>query len=115
MSKKSKGGVMVTENGDSIYHPQMDDSEVGAPNGEPAKPKETKRQRFVRLANRRVPKAIKALQQCANLLRKAQYDYREDEGEKIIELLSQELSAMRVLLKGAAPVTPKLALFGDTD
>lgn len=54
----------------------------------PVKRVESKRQRFVRLINHRMPRALKALKAIENLGNKSQYDFTEAEAEKVIGDLS---------------------------
>lgn len=58
------------------------------------KPKETKAERFRRLAMRRVPKAIKAMAAVTNLANRAVYEYTEEQREKVIEAIGGEVSRL---------------------
>ena len=49
------------------------------------------REKFVRLANRRVNKAIKDLQLIGNLANKSNYDYTEEDVRQIFQALRAEL------------------------
>lgn len=53
------------------------------------------RAKFVRLANRRVSKALKAIQLIGNLSNKSNYDYTEEDVQKILKALQEELAACR--------------------
>lgn len=66
----------------------------------PAKPKETPRARFVRLANRRVSNAVKRLQHVANLANRHQYEYTPAEAENISVLLTASLAKLQHAFKG---------------
>ena len=57
--------------------------------------RENDRQKFVNLANKRVSKALKGIQLIGNLSNRSNYDYREDDVEKIIRALQDEISACR--------------------
>lgn len=57
--------------------------------------REEDRAKFVRLASRRVSKALKAMQLIGNLSNKSNYDYREEDVQKIFKALSDELNACR--------------------
>lgn len=49
------------------------------------------REKFVRLANKRVNKAIKELQLIGNLANKSNYDYTEEDIRQIFQALKAEL------------------------
>lgn len=53
------------------------------------------RQKFVRLANRRVSSALKLIQLIGNLANRSNYDYTEEDVAKIFKALNSELSACR--------------------
>lgn len=53
------------------------------------------RQKFVRLANRRVTNAIKAIQLVGNLSNRSNYDYSDADVNKIIKALQDELGACK--------------------
>ncbi|MBI3345082.1 MAG: hypothetical protein HY028_09570 [Gammaproteobacteria bacterium] len=53
------------------------------------------REKFVRLATKRVSNALKAIQLVGNLSNKSNYDYTEDDVQKIFKALQDELSASR--------------------
>jgi hypothetical protein len=53
------------------------------------------REKFVRLANKRVSNALKALQLIGNLSNKSNYDYTEADVQKIFKALHDELSSSR--------------------
>jgi hypothetical protein len=55
----------------------------------------TDREKFVRLATRRVSNALKAMQLIGNLANRSNYDYTETDGQKIFRALQDELSASR--------------------
>lgn len=56
---------------------------------------ETDREKFVRLANKRVNNAIKAIELVGNLSNRSNYDYSQEDAEKIFLALSKELKACR--------------------
>ena len=56
---------------------------------------ESDRKKFVRLANSRVNKAIKAIQIVGNLSNRSNYSYSEFDVEKIFRTLQNELKACR--------------------
>lgn len=57
--------------------------------------RENDRAKFVRLASRRVSNAMKAIQLVGNLANRSNYDYTEEDVQKILKALSDELSACR--------------------
>lgn len=54
----------------------------------PAKPVESKAQRFRRLANQRIPKALKVLGNIENLTRKQSYEYTPEQADRIVTVLA---------------------------
>lgn len=57
--------------------------------------REIDRQKFVRLANRRVSNAMKAIQLVGNLSNKSNYDYTEEDVAQIMKALQSELNACK--------------------
>ncbi len=53
------------------------------------------RDKFVRLANKRVSSALKAIQLIGNLSNRSNYDYTEADVQKIFKALQEELSSSR--------------------
>lgn len=53
-----------------------------------------KRDKFVRLAEARVSKAMQAIRLIGNLNNRSAYDYSEDDLKKIIKALTSEVDAM---------------------
>jgi len=53
------------------------------------------RGKFVRLANKRVSNALKAMQLIGNLSNRSNYDYTEADVQKIFKALQDELSASK--------------------
>ena len=53
------------------------------------------REKFVRLANQRVSKAIKAIQLVGNLSNRSNYDYSQADAGKITKALQDELNACK--------------------
>jgi len=51
------------------------------------------RQKFVKLANRRVSSALKQIQLIGNLANRSSYDYTEEDVSKIFKALNSELNA----------------------
>lgn len=57
--------------------------------------REDDRAKFVRLATKRVSNALKAIQLIGNLSNRSNYDYSEEDVQKILKALSEELQACR--------------------
>lgn len=57
--------------------------------------RENDRAKFVRLASKRVSNAMKAIHLIGNLANKSNYDYTEEDVQKIFKALSDELGACR--------------------
>jgi hypothetical protein len=53
------------------------------------------REKFVRLANKRVSNALRAIQLIGNLSNKSNYDYTNEDVAKILKALSDEVAACR--------------------
>ena len=53
---------------------------------------ETKREKFIRLAENRVNSTIKEMNLIGNLANKSNYDYRKDDVDKIIKTLKKSVS-----------------------
>lgn len=53
------------------------------------------RKKFVELANKRVSRALKALQLVGNLSNRSNYDYAPEDVEKIFKALQEELYACK--------------------
>jgi len=53
------------------------------------------REKFVRLANKRVNTALKALQLIGNLSNRSNYEYTEDDVSKVLKALQDELNSCR--------------------
>lgn len=64
---------------------------------------ETRRQRFKRLATRRVNKALNQLRVLGNLANRSYYEYNEDEINKMFKVLDSQLKS----LKGKFHTGPK--------
>lgn len=53
------------------------------------------REKFIELANKRVSKALKAIQLIGNLSNRSNYDYMEDDVVKIMKALTDDVAACR--------------------
>lgn len=56
---------------------------------------ETRRQRFKRLANRRVNKTLNQLRILGNLANKSYYDYNEGDVSKVFKAVEEQLRATK--------------------
>ena len=65
------------------------------------KPPESKAARFKRLINRRVPKAIVALQAVENLANTRQYEYTPEQRDKVLSLLGAAIKTLADAYSGA--------------
>ena len=61
----------------------------------PANANETRRDRFVRLANKRVNAAIKAIRLVGNLSNRGNYEYTNEDAAAIARALEKELKQLR--------------------
>lgn len=57
--------------------------------------REEDRDKFVRLATKRVSNALKSIQLIGNLSNRSNYDYTEEDVQKIFRALQEELGACR--------------------
>lgn len=55
--------------------------------------REKDREKFIRLANKRVNRAIKVIQLIGNLSSRSNYDYSEEDVQKIFDALKAELQS----------------------
>ena len=78
---------------------------IPAPNGKDEgkqKPTESKAAKFVRLANRRVGKAIRVISHIANLGNQRQYEGTVDQKVKIVQALEKALMLVKTSFAGNA-------------
>lgn len=71
---------------------------------------ETKAQKFKRLANRRVPAAISKLNNVTSLFNKNQYEWTDEQMEKINKALNEALAALWRRQKGSQEVASSWSL-----
>lgn len=83
--KKDRSDVMATGNGDAVCVPQGEDDV--ATDSAPARPGETKSQRWRRLVVQRMPKILHAMRRLIPLASRAQYEYGEEEVRKVLQAL----------------------------
>lgn len=57
--------------------------------------RQTDRQKFVQLAEARVNKALKDIQLIGNLSNRSNYDYTDEDVERIFKALNQEIAACK--------------------
>ncbi len=62
---------------------------------------ENRRSKFIRLANTRVNKTLKAIQLIGNLSNRSNYDYTDEDVSKIFNALKNELKACRKRFESA--------------
>jgi hypothetical protein len=62
---------------------------------------EEKREKFVRLAEARVSKAMQAIRVIGNLSNKSNYDFSDEDIKKISRALNAEVDAMQARFKNA--------------
>lgn len=110
MAKKGKteSDVMVTENGDAICSPPQ----VGS-NGDAAKqkkPPRDKRESFLRLAERRVNRAVKMIESIIPLANGAAYTYEEAEGKAIVGALAKAVEDVSRAFQGQKKERPTFTL-----
>lgn len=82
---------------------KVEDWEVGATSDPPPLAvKETKSERFQRLAPRRVTKALKAISQVANLGNRATYEYSEQHAQRVIDALYAAVGEAKRRFQGSS-------------
>jgi hypothetical protein len=67
--------------------------------------KKEKRARFVRLAVKRVNRAIRDIRLIGNLSNRAAYEYSEEDARKILKTLQKELETLRARFSGPGDAT----------
>lgn len=68
------------------------------------KPAETKGQKFTRLANSRVPKALDAIANIGGLASKTNYEYTDEQIAKIFGALEAEMTKLQARFKNPEAV-----------
>ena len=69
---------------------------------------ETKRQKFVRLAERRTTKAVDAIANISSLSNTRSYEYNEDDVKKILSAIREACNQVQVAFKSKEKITFKL-------
>ena len=87
-----------SEGADQLPDGQPDSAPIS--NG---KPPESKADRFRRLANRRVPNALKALGYVENLANAASYQYTDEQRDKIVTALDATVKRIKERFSGTKP------------
>lgn len=87
---------MVQQTGESS-HNGADTAPVAAP----AKPVESKSDRFRRLGNHRLPRVVKAIQSMTNLANRNQYEYTEEQKLIVMQDVQDAVERMRNAFNGA--------------
>lgn len=65
------------------------------PKKDPNAPVQTKREKFTEQAQKRTVRAIKAIRSVGTLARPSSFDYNEDDVQKIIQTLANELKGVQ--------------------
>jgi len=65
--------------------------------------KETDRQKFVRLATKRMNKALKSIQLIGNLSNRSNYEFSERDVEKMFSALASQLKTCRERFQSSGP------------
>lgn len=106
--KHDEGNVMVTENGDAIYSPQQ--AEINGDSPKQKKPPRDKRESFLRLAERRVNRAVKMIESIIPLANGAAYTYEEAEGSAIVGALAKAVEDVNRAFQGQKKERPTFSL-----
>lgn len=64
---------------------------------------ESKRQKFVRLATKRTNLAIKKLEVLGKLSNRGNYEYRDEDIERIFAAIQEKMEEVRDMFKGKSP------------
>lgn len=100
--KRASEGVMADWHEDSAA--QAVDAAANGDAARAAKPPETKAQRFERLVERRMVRALKALAAVAKLANRSQYAYEEADAALVMEDLGKGLLAVSTAFAGRKSV-----------
>jgi hypothetical protein len=71
---------------------------------------ETKADKFVRLANRRVPRALKAIRAISNLAGRNTYDFSDEQAGQVVTVLIDAVNKMHERFKGSVAREPDFRL-----
>lgn len=75
----------------------------------------TKSEKFVELANKRVNKTIKDIQLIGNLANKQNYDFTEQQARQIIKALQQELDDVKQSFMSTNVANKKIFVLDKSD
>lgn len=92
-------GQTVSKKSKTEEYQSVDDPDIRA-NGDTPKPVESKEARFLRLANKRVPAAIKRLMHVANLANRQQYTYTDEQVKRITDSLEGYVQVVKQRFAG---------------
>lgn len=96
MSKRTK----VEEENEAVLEEIRQEAAAQQQTEVPAKTKEGRDAKWRRLANRRVPNAVKALLYVERLADRRQYSYTDEQREKVIKILKTALDNLEQAYKG---------------
>lgn len=89
---------------DPVAAQLADQPEVDAQRNGAAKKLESKADRFRRLANRRVPRALKTIQHVANLASRQSYEYTPEQAGKLVGAMKAAVAELERRFMGGAGV-----------
>jgi hypothetical protein len=92
---KDKENVDILPTGEAVYVPPAETAPASNGEPKPKKKEETKRERFLRLGNRRLPAALKRIEQLAALAKKGQYDFEEKHSAAIIDAVTKAVESLK--------------------
>jgi hypothetical protein len=81
----------------------MEDRVVKLTDGQAGTRSESKREKFVKLAESRTTNAIKAIRTIGKLGNPSAYEYDENDVKKIVKALTDEIEAMKTRMKNSKP------------
>ena len=81
----------------------MADSETAAPTAGRGSDSGNRRQKFIKLAEKRTVNAIKAIRIIGKLGNPNAYEYDENDVRKIVKALNDEIGAMKTRMKNTKP------------
>jgi hypothetical protein len=107
MAKQGKSeNVAILPTGEAVYTPPAETAPAANGEGKPAKPVESKRAKFLRLANRRLPAALKRIEQLTALGNRGQYDFEEKHSTAIIDALDKAIVSLKRRYSGERASAP---------
>lgn len=103
---KDRENVDILPTGEAVYVPPAETAPASNGEPKPKKKEETKRERFLRLANRRLPAALKRIEQLAALGNRNQYDFEERHSAAIIDALDKAIASLKRRFSGEKATAP---------